>query len=127
METIDEVLQKKDSFDILLDRVLYPIKPEYATRIGAARAYWNTLTLARQRQIYYTLGWQKKRGEPIEENPLFAIQDCTPVPTNWNGRVGINDMIKTTKMVSAKYGDKYGIYTAQEAAIFELKEIKPLN
>ena len=90
-------------------------------------AYWRTLTLAKQHQIYYTLREQKKRGEPIKENPLFAIQDCTPVPTNWNGRPGVNNMIKNTKMVSAKYGEKYGVYTRDEAVIFEMKDVKPLN
>ena len=127
MESIDDVLKKRQSYDYLLKDILYPVKPEFSAYIGAARNYWNTLTLARQRQIYYTLREQKRRGEPIKENPLFAIQDCTPVPTNWNGRPGINDMMKTTKMVSAKFGDKYGVYTAQEAQIFEMKDVKPLN
>ena len=125
METIGEVLQKKDTFDILWNL----LKPgaEFQDRKNACRGYWNALELQRQRQIYYTLFWQKKRGETINPNPLFAIQDCHPVPTNWNGRPGLNDLMKTTKMVSAKYGQKYGIYTAKEAELFELKDIKPLN
>lgn len=91
------------------------------------RNYWNSLTLARQRQIYYTLREQKKRGEYIKENPLFAIQDCNPQPTNWNGREGINRMMKTDKMVIARYRDSYGTYTLQEANIFEMTDVKALN
>ena len=125
METLRETIQKSNSFNCLWN-LLQP-RREFQDRKEVCWNYWNTLTLARQRQIYYTLREQKRRGDPIKENPLFAIQDCTPVPTNWNGRPGINDMIKTTKMVSAKFGDKYGVYTAQEAQIFEMKDVKPLN
>ncbi len=127
METIDDVIQKRSSFDILLQDVLYPIKPEYRDSIGSARAYWNTLSLTRQRQIYYTLREQKKRGEPIKENPRFAIEDCHPVPTNWNGRQGINEKMKTEKMVIAKYSSTYGSYTLFEAWLFEMKDATAAN
>lgn len=101
--------------------------PAYADRESACRNYWNTLTLATQRRIYYTLREQKRRGEYVKENPLFAIQDCHPKPTNWNGRDGINDLIKSTKMVIAKYQGSYGTYTAGEAKLFEMTDVKPLN
>ena len=102
---------------------------QYNDRRDACRAFWNSITLFRKRQIYWYLREQKRRGEPIKENPLFALRDCDPQPTNWNGRQGINDMMKTEKMVSAYYPEsgKYGIYTLQEAELFEMKEIKPLN
>ena len=90
-------------------------------------AYWRTLTLAKQHQIYYTLREQKKNRIPIKEHPLYAIQDCQPRPTNWNGKEGINEMMKTTKMVIAKYAGSYGTYTRQEATIFEMTNVKPLN
>ena len=129
METIDDTLCKRSTFDILLRDILFPVKPEFKEAIGSARIYWNTLTLERQRLIYYTLREQKRRGEAIKENPRFAIEDCHPVPVNWNGRSGINDMIKTVKMVSARYpsNGRYGIYTAQEAELFGMTEVKPLN
>ena len=101
--------------------------PSFENVKQSFRAYWNTLTLARQRQIFYTLREQKRRGEPIKENPLFAIQDCNPRPTNWNGRQGINNLIKTEKMVIAKYQASYGTYTLTEAKLFEMTDIKPLN
>ena len=99
----------------------------YEDRKGACRSYWNSLSLAKQRQIYYTIREQKRRGEYVKENPLFAIQDCSPQPTNWNGKDGINKMIKSTKMVIAKYGSVYGTYTAFEAKLFEMTDVKPLN
>ena len=93
----------------------------------AFQSYWNTLTPARQRQIFWCLREQKKHGEYIKENPLFAIQDCNPQPVNWNGRSGINQMMKNNKMVIAKYGDSYGTYTEGMARLFEMTDIKPLN
>ena len=129
METLSDVIDKRSSFDCLLQDILFPIKPQYADAIGSARAYWNTLTITKQRQIYWQLREDKKNGIQIKENPRFAIEDCHPVPTNWNGRHGINDMMKRTKMVSAKYkpSAKYGTYTLQEALLFEMTDIKPLN
>ena len=127
METITNVLERRDSFDKLLRDILYPIKPEYADAIGSARSYWNSLSIEKQRQIYYTLRWQKIRKQPIKENPRFAIEDCHPAPFNWNGHPGLNEQMRNEKMVSAKYYDKYGIYYAIEADIFGMTDIKPLN
>ena len=127
METLDNVLLKRDTFDILLNKVLYPIDPKYRDSIGPARLYWNTLSVQRQRQIYYGLSLQKKRGEPIKENPRFAIEDCHVYPTNWNGREGINKMMKTEHMVVAKYGDRYGSYTLFEAWLFEMSDAVAAN
>ena len=101
--------------------------PLFKSYWDSFRAYWDTLTIAKQRQIYYTLREQKNRGEPIKENPLFAIQDCKPKPTNWNGKSGIQDLIKSEKMVIGFYDGRYGTYTLYEAKLFEMKDVKPLN
>ena len=101
--------------------------PTYADRESACRNYWNSLSLSKQRQIYWWLREQKQRDEFIKENPLFALQDCNPQPINWNGRQGINDMMKREKMVIAKYNGFYGTYTAGVARLFEMTDIKPLN
>lgn len=100
---------------------------EYVSRKDACRTLWGTLSLARQRQIYWYLREAIKRGDGIDENPYFAINNCTPQPTNWNGRQGINEMMKTEKMVIAKYNGSYGTYTAGVARLFEMTDIKPLN
>ena len=129
METLSDTIAKRQSFSHLW-KLLNP-QGEYNNpqAYNTAMVYWNTLTIQRQRQIYYTLREQKRRGEPIKENPRFAIEDCTPVPTNWNGRPGINEKMKTEKMVIAKYpgSSRYGTYTLQEARLFEMTDIKPLN
>ena len=101
--------------------------PAFSNCWASFRDYWNSLTLARQRQIYWCLREQKRRGEFIKENPLFAIQDCNPQPTNWNGRQGINDMMKKEKMVIAKHQGSYGTYSLGVALLFEMTDIKPLN
>ena len=101
--------------------------PEYRNRWEAFRDYWHRQTLARQRRLYYYIREAKKTGKPINPNPLFAIQDCNPQPTNWNGREGINRMMKTDKMVIAKYNGSFGTYTALEAKLFEMTDVKALN
>ena len=125
METINETIAKTQSFAFLW-RLLDP-SPEYANREESCRTLWNSLTLERQRLIYYTLREQKRLGECVNPNPYYAINNCVPVPTNWNGRPGINEKMKTEKMVIAKYKASYGTYTLQEARLFEMSEIKPLN
>ena len=114
-----------NSFDYLW-QLLEP-KQCFADRYNACRAFWNALSLQRQRQIYYALRLQKQQGIPFKENPLFTIQDCNPQPTNWNGKQGINNLVKTTRMVIAKYNGSYGTYTLQEAEIFQMTERKPIN
>jgi len=101
--------------------------PTYADRESACRNYWNSLSLSKQRRIFYTLREQKNNGVYIKENPLFALQDCNPQPTNWNGRDGINKMMKTEHMVIAKYGDRYGSYTLLEAWLFEMSDAVAAN
>lgn len=101
--------------------------PEFKNCWSAFRDYWHRQTLARQRQLYWYFREAKRRGDHIKENPLFAIQDCHPQPTNWNGKEGINSKIKTTKMVIAKYNGFYGTYTSFEAKLFEMTDVKEMN
>lgn len=116
---------EKTSFDYLWE-LLSP-SPGFNNVQNSCRGFWNALTLQRQRLIFYTLREQKRRGEPFKENPLFTLQDCNPRPTDWNGRQGINEKIKSEKMVIAKYQGSYGTYTLQEAKLFGMTELKPLN
>lgn len=129
MESINEVISKKDSFHFMWELLAPQGDFNNQAMWNSCRNYWNALSIQRQRQIYYTIREQKKHGEHVKDNPLFALQDCTPVPTNWNGRPGVNEMMKTTKMVIAKYkaSSKYGTYTLAEAKLFEMTDVKPLN
>ncbi len=114
-----------DTFDCIW-RLLSP-SGEYVSRKDACRALWGALSVTKQRQIYWYLREAKKRGEQLDENPYFAINNCNPQPVNWNGRNGINDQMKTQKMVIAKYNGSYGTYTAGVARLFEMTDVKPLN
>ena len=114
-----------DTFDYVWE-LLSP-SGEFVSRKDACRALWSALSSARQRQIYWYLREAKRRGEKIDENPYFAINNCNPQPTNWNGRPGINQMMKTEKMVIAKYNGSFGTYCAGVAKLFEMTDVKPLN
>ena len=103
------------------------IAPQHAHMVKPAQEQWNAIPLQRQRQIYVTLWEQKLRGIAIKDHPYYAIKDCVPMPFNWNGTEHINSMMKHFKMVSAKYYNRYGIYTAQAAEAFQLEDVKPLN
>ena len=70
---------------------------------------------------------QKLRGVAIKDHPYYAIKDCVPMPFNWNGTEHIKSMMANFKMVSAKYYNRYGIYTVQAAEAFQLTDVKPLN
>ena len=116
---------EKSSFDYLWE-LLAPA-PVFGNVKDRCRALWNSRSLQWQRRVYYTLREQKRRGEPFKENPYYTLSDCTPHPTDWNGRPGINDMMKRERMVIAFYEGRYGTYTAKEAQLFEMTNVKSLN
>ena len=116
---------EKTSFDYLWE-LLSP-NPGFANVKDRCETYWNTLSLQKRRQIYWCLKKMKAEGEPIKEHPLYAIQDCNPRPTNWNGKPGINEMLKKEKMVIAFYDGRYGTFTKKEAELFEMENPRPLN
>ena len=116
---------EKTSFDYLWE-LLNP-STQYADRKDACRALWNARSLQWQRRVYYYLRELKKHGVKLEENPYFAINNCNPQPTNWNGLPGIKSMMALNKMVCAIYEGSYGTYTLNEARLFEMTDIRPLN
>ena len=64
----------------------------------------------------------KTEGAPKWKNPFFFVQDFPePEPTNYNGQ---RTMPKDTPLVTAKYNGRYGIYTAAEAQLFGMTDIK---
>ena len=103
------------------------IAPQHALMVKPSQEQWNAIPLQRQRQFYVTLWEQKLRGIAIKNHPDYAIKECVPMPFNWNGTEHINSMMKHFKMVSARYYNRYGIYTVQAAEAFQLEDVKPLN
>ena len=88
---------------------------------------WNRLSLTDQRKLYLYCLYRKWRGERFFNTPQEIILLCHPYPTNWNGRPLINRLIKETPMVRAKFDNRYGIYTRDEARVWEMTDIVALN
>ena len=88
---------------------------------------WNRLTLEEQRRLYLYCLYRKWRGEGFYGTPYEIVKNCHPYPTNWNGKPMINRLMKETKMVRAWYNGSSGLYTADEARVWGMQDIKPLN
>ena len=127
MEPLNDILIKRKSWSKMLDLLTPYIAPQFTKMIGPAHELWDSIPLDRQRQIWVTLWEKKMRGVPIKDHPYYAIKDCVPMPFNWNGSDHLNSMMKTFKMVSAKYYDRYGLYTLKAAQAFHLTDIEPRN
>ena len=103
------------------------VDPENKYPYNSAIEEWYRLSLAEQRKLYLYLLYRKWRGLDIYGEPYFVIKNCHPVPFNWNGQPGINELIKSNKMVIAKYNGAFGTYTRDEARVYGMTDIKPLN
>ena len=126
METIDDVIQKKMSKSLLKFMKLIDPECHFGFTAELINA-WNALTLVEQRKLYLFFLYRKWRGISIYGEPYYIITGCHPYPTNWNGKSLINKLIKEGKLVSAKFDGSYGIYTRDEARIWDMTDVKPLN
>ena len=89
---------------------------------------WNKLSLTEQRKLYLYLLYRKWQGEQFFGTPYNIVTKCHPYPTNWNGRPGVNCLMKSpTKMVIAKFDGYYGTFTLDEAKVWDMTDLKPLN
>ena len=123
VETIDDVLNKKGSIEHLWKIIDPENKFSYKTCVEE----WYRMTLIDQRRLYLYLLYRKWRGDGFYGTPYEIVKNCHPYPTNWNGKAMINRLMKDNKMVSAKYNGEYGIYTADEARVWEMTDIITLN
>ena len=127
METISDVIAKTEHKSLYA--FMGVIDPEH--KIEWSRYLietWNRLSLTNQRKLYLYCLYRKWRGEPFYGTPYEIICNCHPYPTNWNGRPMINTLIKSsTKMVRAKFDGSYGIYTLDEARVWQMTEPKKIN
>ena len=126
METISDVIAKTEHKSLYA--FMGVIDPDH--KIAWSRYLietWNRLTLEEQRRLYLYCLYRKWRGEGFFNTPQEIIQLCRPYPTNWNGKSLVNRLMKEGKMVSAKYDGSYGIYTRDEARVWQMTDIKPLN
>ena len=126
METLSDAIDKK------LGKSLYCFKGlvDPANTFGFDTPTidaWNRLTITEQRRLYLYCLYKKWRGEPFYGTPYDIIANCHPYPTNWNGRQLVNRLMKENRMVSAKYDGSYGTYTLDEARVWQMTDIQPLN
>ena len=123
-ENIDDVIAKKGNIEHLWKIIDPENKHPYATCLDK----WYRMSLTEQRRLYLYLLYRKWRGEPFYGTPYEIIANCHPYPTNWNGRPMINSLIKSsTKMVRAKFDGSYGIYTLDEARVWQMTELIRIN
>ena len=123
METISDVLDKKGSIKYLWEIIDPENKYPYSTAIKE----WYRLSLEEQRRLYLYLLYRKWRGEGFYGTPYEIITNCHPYPTNWNGRPLVNRLMKENRMVSAKFNGSYGTFTLDEARVWQMTDLKPLN
>ena len=126
METISDVIDKKLSKSLLSFMKLVDPDRRFGFDTPLVGA-WNALELGQQRRLYLYCLYRKWRGEGFYGTPYEIVKNCHPYPTDWNGRPLINRLIKETPMVRAKYDCRYGIYTRDEARVWEMTDIVPLN
>ena len=125
-ESLDDVLQKGLSKSLLLFLKLVDPERKFGFDAHLVEA-WNQLTLVDQRKLYLYILYRKWRGLDVYGEPYYIIKNCHPVPFNWNGQQGINSLIKQNKMVIAKYNGSFGSYTRDEATLYQMTDVKPLN
>ena len=103
------------------------VDPENKYPYNSAIEEWYRLSLTEQRKLYLYLLYRKWRGLDISGEPYFGIKNCHPVPFNWNGQSGVEELIKTKRVVIARYKGTYGTYTNDEARLYEMTDIQPLT
>ena len=126
METLNDAISKR--FGSSLVKFMKLIDPEKKFSIDKQLGdAWDRLGLSEQRKLYLYLLYRKWRGLDIYGEPYFVIKNCHPVPFNWNGQSGIDELIKTKRVVIARYKGSYGTYTYDEAHLYEMTAIQPLT
>ena len=126
METITEVVEKRMSNSLVHFKKLVDPERKYEIDLELSKA-WSRLTLQEQRRLYLYCLYRKWRGEGFYGTPYDIVVNCHPYPTNWNGKPMINRLIKETKMVSAKHDGSFGTYTRDEALVWQMTDVNPLN
>ena len=121
VETIGDVFDKKGS----IVHIWRLIDPENHYSYSTAIKEWYRLSLVEQRKLYLYLLYRKWRGIPVYGTPYDIITGCHPAPFNWDGRLLIDKLLKEGKIVSAKYKGSYGLYTRDEARVWQMEDVHP--
>lgn len=125
-ENITDVIDKR--FGDSLTHFLKLVDPErrYKADLNMSKA-WSRLSLNDQRRLYLYLLYRKWRGIGFYGSPYDIVTNCHPYPTDWNGSPMVERLLKEHKMVSAKYQGLYGVYTVEEANVWQMTDVEPKN
>ena len=127
METLSDAIDKKLSKSLFHFKGLVDPENKHGFDTPLIDA-WNRLTLEEQRRLYLYCLYRKWRGEGFYGTPYDIIANCRPYPTNWNGRPFINRLMKDgTRLVRARHNGDLGTFTLDEARVWQMTDIKPLN
>jgi len=125
-ESIDDALSKRLNKSLLCFMQLCDPERKYTFDRKTIEA-WNRLALVDQQKLYLYLLYRKWRGIDIFGEPYYIIMNCHPVPFNWNGQRGVNELVKTNRAVIARHNGEYGTYTRDEARLYCMTDVKSLN
>ena len=127
LEKINDVIHKR--FGNSLTCLLKLVDPErkFSANLELSKA-WSRLSLTEQRRLYLYLLYKKWRGDTFYGTPYDIVTNCHPYPTNWNEHLMAESLLKSkTRMVIAHFGIGYGTYTLDEAKVWNMTDIQPLN
>ena len=126
MESLTQAIDKRFSKSLLcLLKLVDPERKHGFEPVLIER--WNRLTLDEQRKLYLYLLYRKWRRLPFYRTPYEIVCNCHPQPFNWNGQPMLNRLMKETPMVRAKHNGSFGIYTADEARLWQMSDVERLN
>ena len=124
METIDDILEKRQNKSLVDFMKL--VDPERKYRIDLKLGdIWDALSLNEQRRLYLYCLYRKWRGESFYGTPRDIIVNCHPYPSNWDGRKLLDVLLKEGKIVCAKFNGSYGLYTWDEARVWQMTDLQP--
>ena len=126
METLTEVVEKRMSTSLVDFKKMVDPERKYEINLETSKA-WSRLTLTEQRRLYLYCLYRKWRGEGFYGTPYDIISYCRPFPTNWDGKLLIDKLLKEGKIVSAKFNGSYGLYTRDEARVWQMENVQPRN
>jgi len=127
METLNDAIVKRFEKTLVhLMKVIDPLR-KYTIDQALGNA-WDALSLTEQRRLYLYLLYKKWRGDTFYGTPYDIVTNCHPYPTNWNEHLMAESLLKSkTRMVIAHFGTGYGTYTLDEAKVWNMTDIQPLN
>ena len=123
-------LEKLFIMETTFDYIWQLLKPtvEFSTRgrTEACRRLWDSFDLERQRYTYRTIRDKKRRGEFVDENPYFAIEDNSHAPKKPTALLPpiINHfgkpLSRNTRYYIAWYNGEKGLYTEEVVKAYHM-------